>query len=106
MPKYLFTGTYGAEAVKGLLREGGTTRRAALEKLVESSGGRLEAFYFAFGADDVCAIVDLPSNIAAAALGLAVAASGAVAVRTTVLLTPEEIDEAASQQIEYRPPGQ
>ncbi|MGH9022481.1 MAG: GYD domain-containing protein [Acidimicrobiia bacterium] len=106
MAKYLIVGSYSTEGAKGLLREGGTARRSNLAKLIEGLGGRLESFYFAFGSDDAYAVVDLPNNISAASLGLAVGASGAATIRTVVLLTPEDIDEAASLGTEYRPPGQ
>lgn len=106
MPKYLIVGSYSAEGAKGLLREGGTARRAVLEKLIEGLGGRLESFYFAFGSDDAYAVLDLPSNASAASLGLAVGASGAATSRTVVLLTPEDVDEAVSLGTAYLPPGQ
>ena len=68
MPKDLFTGSYTAEGAKGVLKEGGTGRRAATEKLIASLGGTLEAYYFAFGSDDFYLIADLPGNAAAASL--------------------------------------
>ena len=70
MPKYLLRATYATEGVKGLLREGGVGRRQAVKELVDGVGGTLEAFYFAFGYEDVYVIVDLPDNVTAAALGL------------------------------------
>ena len=69
-------------------------------------GGRVEAFYFAFGDDDVYIIADVPDNVTITAISLAVNASGAVKVKTTVLLTPEEVDQAAKMTVNYRPPGQ
>ena len=105
MPKYLFTGSYTAEGGRGLLAEGGTGRRAATEKLIASLGGTLETYYFAFGSDDFVLIADLPGNAAAAAGALTAGASGAINVRTIVLLTPEEIDEATRLSPSYRPPG-
>ena len=105
MGKYLLQGTYSAEGAKGLLKEGGSSRRAAVEKLVQGLGGKVEAFYYAFGNDDVYVIVDAPSNADIAAASMAVGASGAVGLKTTVLLTPEEIDEAAKKSVAYRPPG-
>ena len=65
----------------------------------------LECFYYAFGATDVFIIADLPDNASAASLNLAVAASGAIDSETVVLLTPEEIDEAAKKCPAYRPPA-
>jgi uncharacterized protein with GYD domain len=105
MAKYLITASYTADGVKGLLKGGGTARVDAVRKMIDGLGGSLETFYFAFGSDDVFAIADLPDNVAAAAVGLAVSASGLTAARTTVLLTPGEIDEAAKRQVDYTPPG-
>lgn len=106
MAKYLFQGNYVGEGVKGLLKEGGSSRRAAIESAVMSLGGTVEAFYYAFGDSDVYVIVDLPDNVSAVALLLLARASGAVTNKTTVLLTPEELDDAAKKTPVYRPPGQ
>jgi uncharacterized protein with GYD domain len=105
MPKYLWQVSYTSDGVKGVLKDGGTGRRAAIQKLAEGLGGRLESFYFAFGSDDVIVIADLPDQKSAAALGLAVNADGHAMLKTVVLLTPEEIDQAAKISIDYRPPG-
>lgn len=105
MPKYLFQVSYTAEGARGLLKEGGTSRRAVVEQFVKEGGGSIEAFYFAFGEDDVVLIVDLPDAKTATAISLTVGASGAARVRTTVLLTPEDIDDAAQISVGYRPPG-
>lgn len=105
MPKYLIQATYTADGLKGVLHDGGTGRRQAVERMLEGLGGRVEQMYFAFGETDTYVIVDLPGNAASAAVGLAVSASGVVRTKTTVLLTPEEIDEAARLQVEYRAPG-
>ncbi|NOZ29662.1 MAG: GYD domain-containing protein [Chloroflexi bacterium] len=106
MPKYLAQCNYVGEGIKGLLKEGGSSRRAVVEKLVESMGGTIEAFYYAFGETDLYVIADLPDNESMAAVALLVAASGAIAIKTTVLLTPEEVDEAVKKTPVYRPPGQ
>jgi len=106
MPKYLIQANYVGDGVKGLLKEGGTSRRAATEKAIKSLGGTLEAFYYAFGETDAFAIVDVPDNASMAAIALTAGASGAVAVKTTVLMTPEEVDEAVKKVPSYRPPGQ
>lgn len=105
MGKYLWMATYTADGAKGLLNEGGTGRRSAIEKLVGGVGGKIESFYYAFGEDDVFLIVDLPDDTTAAGVSLAVAATGAVRIKTITLLTPEQIDEAAKRKVEYRPPG-
>ncbi|MFD1932278.1 MULTISPECIES: GYD domain-containing protein [Nonomuraea] len=105
MPKYLIQATYTADGIKGVLREGGTGRRQAVERMTESLGGRVEQMYYAFGETDVYVIVDLPDNVSSAALGLRVSAAGGARTKTVVLLTPEEIDEATRQEVEYRAPG-
>lgn len=105
MPKYLIQASYTVEGVKGLVKEGGTKRRTAVNILMKELGGSLEAFYYAFGSSDVIALVDAPSNVTAAAVSLAIGASGAVRQQTTPLLTPEEIDQATKMPVSYRPPG-
>lgn len=105
MARYLVHGNYVGEGISGLMKEGGSSRRDAIEKLVASLGGKLESVYYAFGDTDVYAIVELPDNATAAAASLVTNASGAVNVRVTVLLTPEEMDEAAKKAPEYRAPG-
>jgi uncharacterized protein with GYD domain len=105
MPKYLTVASYTPEGAKGLLKEGGTARRAAVEKLMKSLGGHLEAFYFAFGENDAYIITEVPDNVTMASLSLAVSASGSIRTKTIVLLTPDEIDQAAKKTVEFRPPG-
>jgi uncharacterized protein with GYD domain len=105
MPKYLIEASYTAEGVKGLQAAGGSSRRDAVAALAKSVGGRLESLYFAFGEHDVYVVVDAPDNESATAVALTVNASGVVRARTTVLLTPEEVDAAAKRSVEYRPPG-
>ena len=106
MSKYLFQVNYVGEGVKGLLKEGGSSRRAATEKMVQSMGGKIEAYYFCFGEHDCYVIADLPDNATAAAVALTVSASGAVVTKTIVLMTPEELDSAVKKSPSYRPPGQ
>src|SRR5205085_7650800 len=105
MPKYLIQASFTQQGLEGIKKGGGSARREQLSATAKSVGGSLEAFYFAFGEADVCLIMDVPSNVDAAALALTSAASGAVKTKTTVLLTPEEMDEAAKRSVEYRPPG-
>jgi len=105
MPKYLLQANYVGEGTKGLLKEGGTSRRAAAEKAIQSVGGTMEAFYFAFGETDAFVVADVPDQVSMAALALTISASGAVSVKTTVLMTPEEVDAAARKTPSYRAPG-
>lgn len=105
MAKYLWQVSYTQEGMKGLLKEGGTGRRAAIEQLTKELGGNVEAYYYAFGSDDVVIIGDFPDHVTTAAIAMTVAASGAAKVRTTVLLTPEEVDDATQKSVNYLPPG-
>jgi uncharacterized protein with GYD domain len=105
VPKYLVQASHNSDGVQGLIKEGGSARRAAVEKACASIGGALDAFYYAFGETDVVAIIDLPDNVTAAGLALVIAASGKVDMKTTVLLTPEEIDSAVRVGGDYRPLG-
>lgn len=105
MPKYLIEANYAADGMRGVLANGGTARREAIEKTLAELGGVCESFYFAFGDSDAYVIVDMPDNTSAAAIAMQVSASGLVSAKTTVLLTPEEIDKAAQVQVLYRPPG-
>ena len=105
MPKYLIKASYTAEGVKGVMKDGGTKRRQAAEAAIKSTGGTLEGFYFAFGDADALVIVDAPDNTSVAAASMAIGASGLVSVKTVVLLTPEEIDQAVKKGATYTPPG-
>jgi uncharacterized protein with GYD domain len=105
MPKYLIEASYTSQGVKGIQSAGGSARREAVKSAVEGVGGSLESFYFGFGDADAYVTVDLPDNQAATAVALTVNASGGAVVKTTVLLTPEEVDAAAQQSVDYRPPG-
>src|SRR4030067_1633456 len=105
MPKYLVQANYVGDGVKGLLKEGGSSRRAVVEKLIKSVGGTLETFYYAFGETDLFVIADIPDNASCAAATLMAAASGVINVKTTVLMTPEDLDNAAKKTPIYRPPG-
>lgn len=105
MPKYLITGSYTVEGAKGVIAEGGSGRLAAVTALIRSLGGTVESFYFGFGGDDFYVTVDVPSNVAAAAGTLTVAAAGGARARVIVLLTPDEVDAAAKLSPSYRAPG-
>ena len=105
MPKYLMEATYTASGLKGLAKEGGTSRRETIESMVKDLRGTVEAFYYAVGASDVYLIVDVPDTVTAAALGLAVNQSGSVWVKSHELMTAEQMDSAAKMAVDYRPPG-
>ena len=105
MAKFLIKASYTPDGVKGLLKEGGTKRKETAEKLFADHGGKLEAFYYAFGEHDVYAIAELPDSVTIAAIGLTINSSGMVSSSITILLTPEEIDRASKKSVNYRPPG-
>ncbi|MFD5394376.1 GYD domain-containing protein [Streptomyces sp. NPDC127097] len=105
MPKYLVQASYTAEGMKGLLAEGGTGRKAAVEQVVRSCGGTLETVYFAYGDADFYCVLDFPDQVSMAAIAMTVRASGALHSKTIPLLTVEEIDEAAKKSVSFRPPG-
>lgn len=108
MAKYLIEASYSQLGLKGLVKDGGTARRAAVEAAVKHLGGHLDVFYFAFGTSDVYAVVDAPDNITVAAFALAIGGTGVAAhLKTVVLLTPEEVDQAAKKSAGsgYRAPS-
>ena len=105
MAKYMMRVNYTAEGAKGLVKDGGSKRRAVAQAAAESVGGKVEAYYFAFGDTDAFVLADLPDAASAAAIALTVSAGGAATVQTTVLLTPEELDTAAKKSPLYSPPG-
>lgn len=101
----LWQASYTTDGTKGLLREGGSKRRTVVQQMIEKAGGRLHALYYAFGEADVYGIAEFPDQTTAAAISLAVNASGAVRLRSTVLITPEDVDAAVKKSVAYRPPG-
>jgi uncharacterized protein with GYD domain len=105
MPKYLLRASYTADGIRGLLKDGGTARREAVEKAARDVGGTVESFHFAFGGDDAYVLMDLPDNVTAAALSASVGSSGMVRIRTVPLLTTEEMDKAVKKSVGYRAPG-
>ncbi|MCF6523623.1 GYD domain-containing protein [Streptomyces sp. JJ36] len=104
MGKYLYRVTMTTEGLKGLRSEGGSARREVVERMLQGLGGRLESMYWAFGDEDVYLTVELPDNVAAAAVGLVTSAAGGVRTNTAVLLTAQEIDEAVRREVQYTPP--
>ena len=105
MKKYLIRGKYNAEGNRGLLQEGGSGRQRAIEHMLTTMSGRVEAFYYGLGQNDVYLIVELPEEVAAAAVTFRVNAAGLVRISLTPLLTPAEMDEAAKMSVSYRAPG-
>jgi uncharacterized protein with GYD domain len=105
MPKFMIKASYNAEGARGLMKEGGSARRAAVQKLAESMGGRIESLYFAFGENDAYVVGEFPDTATVLAVSLAVNASGAVHVSTVPLISPEDVDAASKKNVAYRAPG-
>ncbi|MCA1583268.1 MAG: GYD domain-containing protein [Acidobacteria bacterium] len=105
MPKFMVRVSYNADGARGLIKEGGTGRRATVQKVIEDLGGRMETFYFAYGEHDAFVIADFPDSNAGLAVSLAVNASGAVRASTVPLITPEEMDAACKRSVAYKAPG-
>ena len=105
MVKFLIKGSYAPEGVKGLLKVGGTNRKKAVEKMINDLGGKMEAFYYAFGDTDAYVIGELPDAATVTAVGLTINSTGVVSITTTILTTPEEVDKATKISVGYRTPG-
>jgi uncharacterized protein with GYD domain len=105
VPKYLLEIRYSVEGAKGVKAKGGTARLKAATELIEGLGGKLESFNFAFGGVDAYAIAELPDEASALAAALTVNAGGGATTRTVQLISPTQVDEAATKETTYRPPG-
>ena len=106
MPKYLIQGSYSPEGLRGLVKDTASGRKAAVQTAIKSLKGKLESLHFALGSHDIVALVEVPDNIAIAALSLSVGSTGLINLRTTPLLTVEEVDQALAIPTKYRAPGQ
>ena len=105
MPTYLWRASYTTEGVKGLMKDGGTKRRATVQRMIEQAGGKLHAFYFALGEADVFSIAEFADAATAVAVSATINASGLVHLSSTQLVSPEEVDAAMKKTIAYKPPG-
>ena len=104
MAKFLFRGQYSPEGTKGVVKEGFAAREEYSRALIESAGGKTEAWYFSYGQEDLVIIVDA-EPAAAVGISLAVNQTGVVRLTTTALLTSAEMDAARSRMPQYRAPG-
>ncbi|MGO9312835.1 MAG: GYD domain-containing protein [Syntrophobacteraceae bacterium] len=106
MAKYLYYGNYVGDGLKGLLKDGGSGRRAAVEKLVKSLGGTMECCYWDHGEYGWFCIADMPDKESATSMVLTINASLLGHVSAVGLLTAEEMDQVAKKSPTYRAPGQ
>ncbi len=107
MPMYLTRFSYTPETWKRLIANP-EDRRTAATAYIESVGGRLHGFWYAYGSHDGVTLWEAPDNVSMAAVVLAIGSGGAVtSLETTVLMTVDETIEALrrAQQVQYRAPG-
>lgn len=105
MPKYLISGNYTSVGLQGLRAAGARSRVDAVTSTIEAMGGRLESLHYAFGDTDVFVIAEAPDDESLAALAVTVNSGGSLSIRTTKLLTADQVDEALQRPVDYRPPG-
>ena len=97
MARYFISASYSEEGARGLRKDGGTKREHVTRLAIESLGGKLEAFYFAFGAEDVVVIADFPGRCFCGGAQRGDRYDRGSRCRTTQLLTPAEMDKAVSK---------
>ena len=107
MPLYLSKFSYTPETWARLIANP-EDRRIAAQSYIESVGGKLHGFWYAFGSHDAYSLYEAPDNVSMAAVALAITSGGALSsLETTVLMSVDETLEALSkvQQVQYRAPG-
>ena len=102
MSKYMLSASYTQAGTDLLLAEGGSNRREALAGAIESVGGSLESFYYAFGDTDLFMIAEIPDDTTATALSMRINAAGVLIVSVTKLIEVEKVDHAIAKQVTYR----
>jgi uncharacterized protein with GYD domain len=108
MPFYLTRFSYTPATWAKLIKTP-EDRRIAAKQYIESVGGKLQGFWYAFGEHDGYCLWEAPDNVSMAATALAIGGGGALSsMQTTVLLTVEETMGALKKasSIQYRPPGE
>ena len=94
MPVYMFQASYAPQAVASMVKTP-QDRAAAIKPMIESMGGKLQDLWFCFGEYDIVAIAELPDNLTAAAMSMAIGSSGAMtSYRTTPLMTSADAKKA------------
>jgi uncharacterized protein with GYD domain len=105
MAKFLIYASYSSDGLKGLMKDKASGRKAAVSKMLESMGGKLDSMHYTFGEHDAVLIADVPDNVTAAAISIVVSAVGLARTNTVPLLTVEETDQALAKTVKYRAPG-
>ncbi len=94
MSYYLIQASYTAPAIAAMVKNP-QDRAAAVRPMIEKAGGKLHGLWFAFGETDIVAIAEMPNNVSAAAIAMAIGATGTMSTyRSTPLMTPGEAVEA------------
>jgi uncharacterized protein with GYD domain len=107
MPLYLTSFSYTPEAWARLIKNP-EDRRTVAQSVIESVGGKLQGFWYAFGGNDGFTLWEAPDNVSMAAAAIALGGAGALkTVETTVLMTVEEAMDAMGKAagVQYRAPG-
>ena len=99
MSKFMYSGNYTKRGIKGLLKDGGTARKEETVRLVESLGGKVEAYYWCYGRTDFITIMDFPDHTTVTGMALNIAASGTFTGNLTPLISVEEMDEMVKVSI-------
>ncbi|MGA7108734.1 MAG: GYD domain-containing protein [Terracidiphilus sp.] len=90
MPSYLVQASYTVEALATLMKKP-QDRTEVVRKTIEKLGGKLVGLWLSFGDQDIVAVMELPNNVSAAAVALAIGSGGALkSTKTTPLLTVDE----------------
>lgn len=94
MAIYMVQASYAPQAVASMVKTP-QDRAAAIKPMIEGMGGKLHDLWFCFGEYDIVAIAELPNNITAAAMAMAIGSSGAMSsYRTTPLMTSSDAKKA------------
>jgi uncharacterized protein with GYD domain len=107
MPLYLTRFSYTPETWARMIKNPEDRRKAA-QAYIESVGGKLHGFWYAFGAYDGHTLWEAPDDVSMASVALAIGSGGAIkSMETTVLLTVEDTIEALTraQGISYKAPA-
>ena len=108
MPLYLTRFSYTAATWTRLI-DHSEDRRQAAQSYIESVGGKLHGFWYAFGADDAYTLWEAPDDVSMAAVAIAITGGGALSsLDTTLLLTVDQTLDALrkAKEIQYSPPGE
>jgi len=108
MPLYMYQAAYASNSWAAQLKSPDNRMRNPARALCESAGGKLIGAWYCFGDYDAVFIADMPDNVSASTVSLAIAAGGACkALKTTVLMTGEEAVAAMKKTaaVTYKPAG-